>query len=374
MNEKKTANTGPGTGHPTFDHFLNRWLHRFVPDEEPDEPEGLAAKSHFNAGILFLKALPWLTGFVFLVSLKWDLSGSWNLPWRDTPVMLDGLIRMLAVTGLVGFGTNYIAIKMLFHPRKRRPLFGQGLIPASKQKIARKLGESISKEIINSDLILKQVKQEGLVRRYMQSFNRSMRETLVLPEFRDDLFRMLEHYLNRMIKSDEFRSSVHAFVKGFDFEGLGGLEGGFLKIYRFMGGDREIADRILEALNSMTLSLDHHEKTLNEYIDRLPDWIESNDDFVEDVILNTIIFLVERINIKNIITRNLEGFDEMRLEKLLLHSTSDQLDYIQYLGCILGILGGLFIWLPLESFILFGATGAGLFLIDTTLMRMKGDR
>jgi hypothetical protein len=374
MNEEKTANTGPGTGHPTFDRFLDRWLHRFVPDEEPGEPEGPAAKSHFNAVMLFLKALPWLTGIVFLVSLKWDVSGSWNLPWRDAPVMLDGLIRMVAVTGLVGFGTNYIAIKMLFHPRKRRPLLGQGLIPASKQKIARKLGESISKEIINSDLILKQVKQEGLVRRHMQSFNRSMRETLALPEFRDDLLRMLEHYLNRIIKSDEFRSSMHAFVKGFDFEGLGGLESGLLKIYRFIGGDREIADRILEALDSMTLSLDHHEKTLNEYLDRLPDWIESNDDFVEDVILNTVIFLVERINIQNIVTRNLEGFDEMRLEKLLLYSTSDQLDYIQYLGCILGILGGLFIWLPLESFILFGAAGAGLFLIDATLMRMKGDR
>jgi uncharacterized membrane protein YheB (UPF0754 family) len=122
----------------------------------------------------------------------------------------------------------------------------------------------------------------------------------------------------------------------------------------------------------MTLSLDHHEKTLNEYLDRFPDWVESNEDFIEDVILNLILFLIERINIQNIITQNLEGFDELRLERLLLHSTSDQLDYIQYLGCLLGILGGLFIWLPLESFALFSLAGGGLFLIDALLIRIRG--
>jgi hypothetical protein len=372
MKKKPSFDTAVSTGHPTLDRFLDRWLHRFLPDEEKKDPEKPPVRTAFNPVMFALKVLPWLTAIVFFISLRWDLSGSWHLPWRESPVVLDGLIRMLSVTGLVGFGTNYIAIKMLFHPRKRRPLLGQGLIPASKQKIARKLGESISKEIINSELILKQVKQEGLIRRHMQNFNQSMRDTLALPEFRDDLLRMLEHYLNRIVRTEEFRSSMHAMVKGFDIEGLGGLKGGLLKIYRFIGGDRAIADRILESLDSMTLSLDHHEKTLNEYLDRLPDWVESNEDFIEDVILNLILFLIERINIQNIITQNLEGFDELRLERLLLHSTSDQLDYIQYLGCLLGILGGLFIWLPLESFALFSLAGGGLFLIDALLIRIRG--
>ncbi len=358
---------------PTLERFLDRWMHRLVPDQKPDEPERVQAKASFHPLLFFLKSLPWLTALVFLISLKWDVSGQWHFPWREEPVILDGLIRMLAVTGLVGFGTNFIAIKMLFHPRKRRPLLGQGLIPASKQKIARKLGESISKEIINSELIMKQVKQDGLIRRHMQDFNRSVRETLSLPEFRDDLLRMIEHYLNRVVKSDEFRSSMRAFVKGVDFEGLGGLEGGLLKIYRFIGGNREIADRLVDVLDSVDLSLDPHEKTLNEYMDRLPDWIEENDGFIEDVILNTVIFLVERINIQNIVTRNLEEFDEMRLERLLLYSTSDQLDYIQYLGCLLGILGGLFIWLPVESFLFFGVTGGALFLLDALLLHTKGN-
>jgi len=82
-----------------------------------------------------------------------------------------------------------------------------------------------------------------------------------------------------------------------------------------------------------------------------------------------VIFLVERINIRNIITQNLESFDELRLERLLLYSTSDQLDYIQYLGCILGILGGLFIWMPVESFVIFGVFGIGLFSADWLLFR-----
>ncbi|MBW7858738.1 MAG: DUF445 family protein [Leptonema sp. (in: Bacteria)] len=354
-----------------LDQFIDRWLHRFLPESDPTPPPLTATTRKFQPFIFFLKVLPWFTLLVFFISLKFDFTGQWVPPWRNEPISLEGIIRMFAVTGLVGFGTNYIAIKMLFHPRKKRPLLGQGLIPMSKQKIARKLGESISKEIINSDLIVKQVKSQGLIRKHMERFNKSMRDTLSMSEFRDDLYRLIEHYLNRIVHSEEFRESVRKLVQSFDFENLGGIEAGLLKVYRFMGGDKAIANRILDAIDSMNLSLSHREPILNAYLELLPNWIEDNELVVEDLILNTVIFLIERINIQQVVTHNLEGFDELRLEKLLLHSTSDQLDYIQYLGCLLGIIGGFFIWLPVESFVVFGILGVGLFSIDAWLVYLR---
>lgn len=357
-----------------FDQFVDRWLSRFLPESESAPPPAAIAVRKFQPFIFFLKMLPWFTLLVFFISLKFDFSGQWLPPWRDEPISIEGIIRMFAVTGLVGFGTNYIAIKMLFYPRKRRPLLGQGLIPMSKQKIARKLGESISKEIINSELIVKQVKSQGLIRKHMERFNQSVKDTLSMPEFRDDLYRLIEHYLNRIVHSEEFRERVRDLVQSFDFENLGGIEAGLLKVYRFMGGDKAIANRILDAIDSMNLSLSHREPILNAYLEMLPNWIEDNELVVEDLILNTVTFLVEKINIRQVVTENLESFDELRLERLLLYSTSDQLDYIQYLGCLLGILGGFFIWMPVESFVVFGIFGISLFSIDAWLVYLRRNR
>ncbi|MBQ3938367.1 MAG: DUF445 family protein, partial [Clostridia bacterium] len=64
-----------------------------------------------------------------------------------------------AVGGLIGYLTNYIAIKMLFHPHKahyvgkwRIPLT-PGLIPKEQGNIARSIGEVISRELLNEETL-----------------------------------------------------------------------------------------------------------------------------------------------------------------------------------------------------------------------------
>lgn len=359
----------------TFKHleeFVNRWIHKFIPDKVQEEETLPPQQKRKNLFLLFLKILPWTTLIVFLITIFYDPFSKWEVsfPWRDEPLSLKGILRMLAVTGLVGFGTNYIAIKMLFHPRNKRPILGQGLIPASKVRIAYRLGESISKEIINPDLIVKQVKETGLVKKYVDSFNLSLKETVQLPEFQKDLLELIEYYVNSILRSKEFRENIKSFIQGIDFENLKGIEAGLLKIYRFIGGDQEIAKRIEEIILSIEYKIDPHEKIIQEYLHKLPELIDNNKDTIEDILLKIVVFLIERINIKKVIVSNLLEFDELRLEKLILYSTSDQLDYIQYLGCLLGILGGLFIWIPYESFFIFILLGSFIFIFDEILYRM----
>ena len=65
------------------------------------------------------------------------------LPWIMLPV----------VGALIGFGTNWLAIKMLFHPRQ--PRYGiQGLLPRRQKDLAHKLGHVVAKELINLDSLL----------------------------------------------------------------------------------------------------------------------------------------------------------------------------------------------------------------------------
>jgi uncharacterized membrane protein YheB (UPF0754 family) len=54
------------------------------------------------------------------------------------------------ITTLIGWGTNYLAVKMLFHPK--RSIFGlQGVIPRRHKELASKMAELFEKELLSGD-------------------------------------------------------------------------------------------------------------------------------------------------------------------------------------------------------------------------------
>lgn len=349
--------------------FLEKWAVRVLPERKTPLEVPSAPDSGFSLSLFLLKVLPWFTAAGFLLSMFWDFSGTVPLPLRGESLELKGLLRMLTVSGLIGFGTNWLAIKMLFHPRHKRPLLGQGLIPSRKERIAMKLGESISREIINPELILEQIRDSGLVRHHRENLTRTIREIINQPEFVNDVIDMAEHYIQGFIRSDEFKKNIKQFVKGIDFEDVGGLEGGVLKLYRLFSGDKDVSVRLEELVDSMTFTMDHYEDQLVDYLQHLPDMMEKRGDVLEESVLNGVLFLVEQINVQEIITDNLRKLDEIRLERLLLNSTSDQLQYIQYLGCFLGILGGFLIWEPFVTILILGTIAGSIFGLDYLLLR-----
>lgn len=66
------------------------------------------------------------------------------VPWVMLPL----------VGGAIGWLTNLLAIKMLFHPRK--PVMGmQGLLPRRQQDLAASVGEVVGNELVPTDELLK---------------------------------------------------------------------------------------------------------------------------------------------------------------------------------------------------------------------------
>lgn len=56
------------------------------------------------------------------------------------------------ISGFIGYITNWIAIKMLFHPRKPVRILGitiQGIFPKRQQQFAEKLGKMVSSEFLS---------------------------------------------------------------------------------------------------------------------------------------------------------------------------------------------------------------------------------
>ena len=63
-------------------------------------------------------------------------------------------LMLPTVGGAIGWATNWVAIKMLFHPRK--PIWGlHGLLPRRQNELAASVGDVVGKELVPTDELLK---------------------------------------------------------------------------------------------------------------------------------------------------------------------------------------------------------------------------
>ena len=67
------------------------------------------------------------------------------------------IIMTLLVSALIGYFTNFIAVKMLFRPRTEKHIFGRrlpftpGVIPKNKPRLAKALGNAVGRQLLTGD-------------------------------------------------------------------------------------------------------------------------------------------------------------------------------------------------------------------------------
>ena len=72
------------------------------------------------------------------------------------------------IGGIIGYLTNWIAIKMLFRPYEEKRIFGikvpftPGLIPKEKTRIAKSVGNAIGEHLLSSEIIVKSLCSENM--------------------------------------------------------------------------------------------------------------------------------------------------------------------------------------------------------------------
>jgi uncharacterized membrane protein YheB (UPF0754 family) len=70
------------------------------------------------------------------------------------------LLSIPLISAFIGWMTNWVAIRMLFHPQRPITILGyrwQGLIPKRQQEIASKTGEIVEREILSRQLLRKEL-------------------------------------------------------------------------------------------------------------------------------------------------------------------------------------------------------------------------
>ncbi len=91
---------------------------------------------------------------------------------------------VITVAGLVGYFTNYLAIKMLFQPKHGQVLGWRGLVPKNQGQIAQSLGASVQEQLLSPDIILEYIRERGLIEAATQSAGRWLDRGLQQPEVR----------------------------------------------------------------------------------------------------------------------------------------------------------------------------------------------
>ena len=84
--------------------------------------------------------------------------------------MIDFLrtIFPVLIGAVIGYFTNYIAIKMLFHPYNEirigghRLPFSPGIIPKNKSRMARAVGSAVSGQLLTADALAESVKESNI--------------------------------------------------------------------------------------------------------------------------------------------------------------------------------------------------------------------
>ncbi len=354
--------------------LLARYISRHLPPlprasgHAPEPPRSVGA----HARILpFLQLIPWLLGLVFVFSFIWDFPDV-QVAAFGFALRLEGLLRILSVSGLIGFFTNWLAITMLFNPRERRPIFGQGLIPAQRERVIFRLAKAVSEELINEAIIKEKIEESGIIAKYRDVTLAVTRGVVEDPEFREELKSLTAGYLETVLSSEEVRQRIAEFLgeKLEEFAGRG-FTGFALRAYRFLN-EPDFQRRIETAIYELPSNLDTALDELDALLDRIPEKIEARSDEIERWVTRIVLGFVENLDVYDIIVSNIERYDERKLEVLIKNTSNEQLNYIKYLGGVLGCVGGLVIWRPFLALGVFAVLGGLLFVVDEALYRRRG--
>lgn len=295
---------------------------------------------------------------VFIGSFFWDAGG---------------ILRILSVSGLIGFGTNWLAITMLFRPQHKRPLLGHGLIPAQKDRIVDRLSTAVMRNLINPESIREKLSTSGLFRTYLERFGAQARELVSNEAFRADLNAFILEQVRIAVSDETFRKEIADELMEHleDAVSETRLEKMALSVYKKTRAEQwsRIVDNAVISLPDL---IEPRLGTVHEWLETTAEDLTKQADSIEQLLIDSVYDILIRLDLKSLMAQNLSRYDEGRLETLIKDATLEQLRYIQSLGGVLGTIGGLVIWNPSVALPGLAIVIGGIWLADVLILRWKG--
>lgn len=278
--------------------------------------------------------------------------------------------------GIIGYITNDLAIKMLFHPRKAVYIgkfklpFTPGLIPKQKSRIASSIGRVISNQLLNADTLRETLlspkiidKMRCSIKQFIDNFaqdNRTVRELMSsyiesekLEEYEETAKNTAASFLTeKMLDADlggiivdsclnSLNKSVPFLAGKLDDKTVGSLKSSVSNAVNSLISDN--AQTVLKGEigkienNFMEMKLSD---IYNKYQDKIPYAVNYTVGIYSDVFGSNIDKILASINIEQIVVDKIISFKAEDLEKMIFGIMKHELKAIVYLGAALGFLMG----------------------------------
>lgn len=312
-----------------------------------------------------LPALPWVLGALFVAAVAGlDLDGylvtyqearlsllkdgqlitqsiPLGLPSAVLSVSLDRLLLTISVSGLIGYATNWLAITMLFQPRRRRPVLGQGFIPSQRAIVIDRLSRAITTHVVNAEHLKVHIQKSGILHWGRRFAVQLIANIVADPEFRNDSQTLARRLTEDMLAKKEVKTRVVQIALTRLMEAPKPI-GPAIKLYETMNR-ASLEHQFGKVLDVLPGSVDAVWDEINARLDQLPANIDAAADEVEEWLTRAILHLIGQLNMYDLIASNLAKLDANEIETIIKSTARAELKYIRYLGGVLGAVGGLVI-------------------------------
>ena len=287
--------------------------------------------------------------------------------------MLKYIITPIIAT-VIGYGTNYVAVKMLFRPRNEVKLFGHtlpftpGAVPKGKPRLAKAVGNVVGNTLITKEDIKEKLLGEtfrsSVTDKISEVFSSEIRQEIMsVSKFDDEKYNTQKEKISSTITS-----KIMLTVKQLDISILIAEESGKLikdkisgTMFKMLVSDdliksvtKMIGDEVQKYLEENGAKLvreqtdkkldETEKKTLYELFDGLgidKGKIDSAvSKFYEQSIDTVLDKLFEKINISQMIEDKINSMEMDEMEKLVMKVMKKELDTIVNLGAVIGCVLG----------------------------------
>lgn len=286
------------------------------------------------------------------------------------------IILPVATGALIGYCTNYIAIKMLFLPRKEvwigkcKLPFTPGVIPKNKPRIASAVGTAISEKLLTQNDIAESIKNSSIKENAVSSITDFlMQDATSLKNIIADLcpnkdIKEIKDYISVILSGKIIdgikRIDMKAMVSDIAVSSFHGLLSNPL-VSMLMGGNavNAVSDKICNAINEY---IDQHGQEAivplikKEIDDFLSESLKNNlaavnideelirktlANIAEKLIDNNISKLIGGFKVKEIVEEKINEMDVKELEELVMSVMKNELQAVINLGAVIGAIIGI---------------------------------
>lgn len=286
------------------------------------------------------------------------------------------------IGAVIGYITNDIAIRMLFRPRTAKYIFGikvpftPGIIPKEKSRIARSIGNAISENLMNRDVLEKSLLSPSMLDKIGNSFDEFIavqkRNAETIEEYlthflsledintlKDGLSKDLAGQIHSALAYADLGPRIAHMVTEHVTEKIRNSIAGFLGASQLIGFISGKAEELLSRhINEMlannsqqmvgTLIVDQTNLFLSTPVS---DLLEGRDEQISQVrrtLLNLYCNLItdqlprvlDALDISRIIEERINDMDVKDSERLILEVMNKELKAIVWLGALLGFVMG----------------------------------